>query len=125
MIRMTPKESLCVKRIETERLTIVDENQKPCLQLGVNPDGGGTLELLDKDEKVRLRLCMTTDGCGIALSDKDEKIRAGLIVSPDGNVVLEFADQDGKQRATLGVGSDGNGGLNLRDKDSKVIWSAP
>ncbi len=127
---------------------LVDEEGKVRAELGVEPDGFPSFNLLDKNGVGRVGLTlmggspslllMDEDGAlralvrvgpegasSVTLMGKDQKPHAMVSTEPDGSSYLAFTDADGVRRAGLAALADGASALTFSDQAGNVVWRAP
>lgn len=102
----------------------------------MNADGSTSLELSDKDTKVRGLWKVADGSTSLGLFDKDGKVRGTWRVRPDGSTSLTLYDKDEEWRLSLGNMPLENtktgakeitpeSSIVLADKEGKVIFKAP
>lgn len=102
-----------------------------------------SLEVLDDDGKVRVRIGPADEGFGIVVYDKDGAFQATLTDAPLGAVMqlnkqgggiqlmaveggcgITMCDENGKPRALI-VHQENKPQIMLKDKEGKTVFSAP
>jgi hypothetical protein len=123
--------------VKASRFVVIDDEGRTRARLGMLPDGGASLWLLDDKENERVEVYVSREGDAgtvlkdaqgyeraslsllsgetpaMVLTDDDEKIRTVLDVRSDGSPGLEFRDAAGKEKVVLGVLADGSPALTL------------
>ncbi len=90
--------------IEVRRITLLGEGRSRRGEWAVDRDGNVRLSLLDKQGRPRMNLTVLDAGSpGLSLSNPDGQRRAVLGLLPDGKSTLVFADDGGLPRAVLGL----------------------
>jgi hypothetical protein len=99
-----------------------DRGGKSLLALTVTPEGASSLQFLDKDEKSRFVMGLSSEGAPIwGALDQNRKARIGLTITPDGRANLECCDQDEKLRLKATMTADGTPSFAVFDAQGKVI----
>jgi len=90
--------------IEVRRITLLGEGRSRRGEWAVDRDGNVRLSLLDQQGRPRLNLTVLDGGFpGLSLSNADGDRRAVLGLLPDGKTNLVFADESGMPRAVFGL----------------------
>lgn len=108
-------------RIETQELTIVDQDGNARIRLGYHENGYG-IRILDAMEELHAGMFDADGGAGVRIVKGEGDIR--LIAIPSGGFGLSLRESGRRPQALLGI-TDGEATLKLADKDGKVLFHAP
>ena len=109
--------------LSVEGLTLLDENEKPRIDLSVLKEGPGAT-LRDEKGRVRADLLLFKEGPKLSLNDENQKPRMVLSVLRGWAASLGLRGENSNVRADPSLFLEGPR-LSLLDEDGKVTWSAP
>ncbi len=111
------------RTVEANEFILKDDNGKRRLIMSLSGVGQEpSVELLDANGRVRVRLGTQLGVAGIAFYDENGSERAELSVNSAIQRLTFYDPPDGKIKAELNASIPG---LVLFDKDRKVLWQAP
>jgi len=111
--RLTELRASLEREVVTRGLTVIDENEKPCIELRVDK-GGPRLNLFDENGNNRAALFVDKDGPWLALFDENGKDRTALGEDKDDRRGRETNEETEDERTAAGAHS-GNGEVSAED----------
>jgi hypothetical protein len=97
-----------------------DQEGRARLSMGLDPDGGVGLSLIDRNGKTRGLFELDAKGdVGLHLMDSSANLRCGVGLLADGTIVQSFRDAKGL-RIGVDLSEEGNTGIAIFDPDGKL-----
>lgn len=111
--------------IKTRELQLVDSEGRPRIHLGLGDSDNATMQFLDRNEKVRVKVgCEAKGPASISLCDCDGEARIVAMVAENGSSYLFMYDKQGVTRVQVETGSADITTVILGGKNKKPLVKA-
>ena len=109
--------------ITAKEIKIINPKGIPVAVLRSTEEGGGTLDIYNKEGKLVAALASTEGGAGLGIFNKEEKFVAGLGGTKGGGGKLDIYNQYNKRVVSIQANKNRDGAIYLYDRDGELGWA--